>query len=152
MADDVSSGCIRLAAAVQALGRANGLDDDFRAAAVPYYRGEAAVFEMYEEDIAGVYRLLDDMMGEVDPFWVHVRVDQKHGVLGYAIVPLTGEAAAELAANLERSAAWRNENPRLLAHGTSTNSKTKPPAQSEPCHGQEDGAAISIRGPTSRQA
>ena len=107
---DVTNGCTRLAGALTELARTHGFGDKFRAVATPFYWGEAAVFEVFPDDWPPLlHAFLVDTLDYVDETLVNIRVLEKHGNLYFAAVPLTEEAADDLAEALEKHARWRSE-------------------------------------------
>ena len=100
---DPSEGCKRLARAVKSLAIAHALPA-IRPVAGPLYHGEAVIVELMPEDWAQAYEFLADMMGSLPPDSLDDRLDERHGVLSFVIVPLTEAAADEVAAELEKRA------------------------------------------------
>lgn len=106
----VTDGCERLAVSLTELARTyDELEEDFRIVAVPFHWGEAVVFETERYQWDPSHDFLNDLLGYVDETVVNVRLSARHGVIGFAVVPFTEDAASALAEQISRHAEWRRE-------------------------------------------
>jgi hypothetical protein len=95
-----------MAAALHTLAIRHGVSE-VGVAAGPYYAGEAATLELPRDaDWRRLHQFLTDVAESAGP-GIDVKLDARHGDLSVAVVPLTDEAAAECADELEQRAEGR---------------------------------------------